>query len=154
MAKKAGRKSLYESHIMPYLDLVDKWLNEGATEKQVAENLGIAYSTWNVYKTQYQELKTVCEKPRAALVDQLRGALVKKALGFQYEETKTYIKQENDGQETTYTEIITKYSVPDTTAIFGALNLYDEDYVKDRKQHELRLRELELKEKQAEKDDW
>lgn len=152
--KKVGRKSLYESHIKPYLDKIDTWLNEGASEKQVANNLGIGYSTWNKYKLEFQELADVCNKPRAALVDGLRSALVKKAMGFTYEEKKTYIKRDSEGNEYKYTEITTKQSLPDTTAIFGALNIYDPDYVKDRKQHELKQQELELKRLHAERDSW
>lgn len=154
MSKKVGRKSLYESHIKPYLDQIDKWLNQGASEKQIAENLNIAYSTWNKYKGEFNELNALCSKPRVKLVDELRSALVKKALGFTYEEKKVYKKKDNDGKEYSYSEIITKQSLPDTTAIFGALNLYDEDYVKDKKAHELKVEELELRKMLAAKDSW
>lgn len=152
--KRVGRKNLYSTHIQPYLSYIDTQLNNGASEKQIADTLGIAYSTWNKYKVEFQELNDLCSKPRAKLVDNLRSALVKKALGFSYEEKKVYKKKDGEGREYTYTEITTKQSLPDTTAIFGALNLYDEDYVKDKKAHELKKEELELKKLLADKDNW
>lgn len=157
----AGRKSKYESHIKPNFKQIDKWLNGGASEKQCAKSLGIAYATWNNYKAKYTEFKELCEKPRTGLVEDLRSALVKKALGFEYEEKKQYITQELDpitkkpiGKPVMRTEIYTKQSLPDTTAIFGALNLYDEEYVKDKKQYELKQQELELRRLSAESKDW
>jgi hypothetical protein len=152
--KKVGRKSRYESHIKPYLDYIDKALNDGASEKQVAENLNIAYSTWNKYKLEYQELYDLCAKPRAKLIDNLRSVLVKKAMGFTYEEKKIYKKRDNEGKEHTYEEITIKQALPDTTAIFGALNLYDPDYVRDKKAYELKKEELEIKKENANKDNW
>lgn len=156
-----GRNSKYESHIKPNFEQIDKWLNGGASEKQCAENLGISYATWNNYKKQYDEFYKLCAKPRTRLVENLRSALVKKALGFEYEEKEQYIKQEVDpetkrpiGKPIMHTRIVTKQALPDTTAIFGALNLYDEEYVKDRKQYELKQQELELRRLSAEAKDW
>lgn len=157
----AGRKSKYESHIKPKFADIEKWLNEGASEKQCAENLGISYASWNNYKNQYDEFYKLCTQPRTALVKKLRSALVKKALGFEYEEKKQYITQEVDpvtkqpvGKPVMRTEIYTRQALPDTTAIFGALNIYDEEYCKDKKQYELKQQELELRRLSVEADKW
>ena len=150
----AGRKNKYETHVAPFFDKIDKWLNEGASEKQVAEQLGISYPAWNNYKVQYAELRELCGKPRTQLIEELRSALVKRALGFTYEEKKVYKKKDAGGKESVYTELQTKHALPDTTAIFGALNLYDPDYVKDRKSHELKEQELELRKMLAEMKDF
>ena len=161
--KKVGRKSLYESHIKPYLEKIDLWLNDGADEKQVAENLGIAYSTWNVYKTKYPELKDLCDKPRASLVDGLKGALVKKALGFTHTNTRALKVKDiiyEDGKKVRETEKVIYYDddtyfPPDTTAIFGALKIYDKDkldYDIQAQSIDLKKQELEFKKEQAKKD--
>lgn len=148
--KKAGRKGKYETHIKPFFDKIDKLLNDGASEKQVAEALGVSYPAWNKYKQEYTELRELCGKPRTRLVEDLRSALVKRALGFTYEEKKQYITEDEDGHKKKHTEITTKQALPDTTAIFGALNLYDDEYVKDKKAHELKQQELELRREMAE----
>lgn len=157
----AGRNSLYETRIKPYFEQIDKWLNGGASERQCAEKLGVSYASWNNYKNKYSEFKELCEKPRVDLVGDLRSALVKRALGFEYEEKKQFITQEVDpvtkkpvGKPVMRTEIYTKQALPDVTAIFGALNLYDEEYVKDKKQYELKQQELELRRLSVEADKW
>lgn len=149
----AGCRSKYPTHIQPFFDKIDKLLNEGASEEQVALHLGVSYASWNNYKKQYPEFDELCRKPRTKLVEELRSALVKRALGFTYEEKKQYIT-EDEGKKKKHTEITTKYALPDTTAIFGALNIYDPEYVKDKKAHELKEQELELRRQFAENKDW
>lgn len=143
----AGRPCKYETHVKPHLEQIKKWAEQGATEKQIAKELGIAYSTFCDYKNKYSELsETIKEKDMKPLVEELRGALVKRAIGFEYKEKKEYIKTDPDtGKPTKYIEITTKQSLPDTTAIFGALNIYDPNYVRDRANHELRKEDLELR---------
>ena len=152
--KKAGCKSKYETHVLPFFDKIDKLLNDGASEKQVAAALGVSYASFNNYKVKYKELDELCRKPRTKLIEDLRSALVKRALGFSYEEKKQYITEGEDGKKKKHTEITTKQALPDTTAIFGALNLYDPEYVKDKKAHELKEQELELRKQMAENKDW
>ena len=151
---KVGRRSNYHTNVEPYLKQIDEYLNNGATEKQVAEALNVAYSSWNNYKREFPELDEVCRKPRVGLILNLRGALVKEALGYTYEEKKTYIKKDEDGNESRYTEITQKYARPVTNAIFGALNIYDPNYVKDKANHDLKREELELKKELAKNELW
>lgn len=142
-----GRPSKYETHIKPYLEQIKKWGEQGATEKQIAKQLGIAYSTFCDYKNKYSELSdTIKGKDMRQLVEELRGALVKKALGFEYKEKKEYVKTDPEtGRPTQYIEIMTRTALPDTTAIFGALNIYDSEYVKDRANYELHKQDFELR---------
>ena len=149
-----GRKSKYETHVKPHFKKIEQWLNGGASEKQVAEALGISYAAFNNYKRDNKELRELCEKPRVGVILDLRSALVKRALGYEYEEKKQYITEDKNGNKKKHTEITTKQALPDTTAIFGALNIYDPDYVKDKKQHELKQQELELRRQMAESKDW
>ena len=153
----SGRKSVYEEKIKSRFDDIEKWLKGGATERQVANALGVAYSTFNKYKAEKKEfaelLKTV---DRSEIVLDLRSALLKKALGFQYEERKQYIKNDNEtGHKTSYTEITVKQSLPDVAAINLALKNYDKDnWSNDPATLELKKQELELRKQLAEKDNW
>ena len=157
MSTKKGRKPKYETYIKPNFDKIDKMLNDGASEKQCAEALGISYASWNNYKVQYQEFGELCNKPRTKLVEDLRSALVKRALGFEYEESKIVTKKGDDGNVYGYKETYKKYSVPDTTAIFGALKIYDDkklEYDIQAQNVDLKKQELELKKALAEMKDW
>lgn len=152
----AGRPSKYESHIKPHLAQIKKWAEQGATERQIAKQLGVAYSSFCLYKNKYPELSDLLKaKDMKPLVEELRSALVKKALGFEYKESKSYwripkgsVKKED--AECIYKEEYKKYIPPDTTAIFGALNIYDPEYVRDKKNHELREKDYELRKAIAE----
>jgi transposase len=154
MAKKKGRKCKYDTQVKPFLDVIDKMLQNGASKQQIADSLNITYATFNTYINQHEELAEICNKPRTNLVADLRSALVKKALGFQYEETKIYTTEDELGNKKKHIEKQIKQSLPDTTAIFGALNLYDEEYVKDKKAHKLKEQELELKKQALELKEW
>lgn len=157
----AGRKELYKTHVEPFFGKIGVMLDGGASEEQVAGALGISYATFNNYKKKYPELDALCKKPRVKVVQDARSSLVRRANGFTYEEKEQYISQELDpitkqpiGNPVMRTKIVTKYAVPDTTAIYGVLNLYDEDYVKDRKHYDLKQQELELRKMRAEMDDF
>lgn len=151
----AGRNNKYDTHIKPFFKKIDEMLNDGATEKQVAESLGISYPSWNKYKVKYPELKELCEKPRTKLIDDLRGALVKRALGFEYEEKKQYITEDENGNKKKHTEITTKFALPDVAAINLALKNYDRDnWANDPQALEMKRQELQLRREMAELDKW
>ena len=105
MAKR-GRKNAYETIIKPRFDDILKWLRSGATEEQICKNLGISQQTFYKYKQENTEFSEFLIKGRQNLVEQLRGALIKKALGFDYAESKVTTKVV-DGKEQTTTEITT-----------------------------------------------
>lgn len=150
--RRKGTRDKYESHVKPHLSDIKKWAEQGATEKQIAENLGIAYSTFREHKKRHPALSAVLkEKDMGPLVEELRSALVRRALGYEYTETKEYVRMDPDsGKPTKYKEVVTKVALPDLTAIFGALNIYDDEYVRDRANYALRKADLELRKAQAE----
>ena len=51
--KKRGRKSKYYEIVYPRLEEISKYIQEGASEKDVIEFLGIASSTFYEYKNKY-----------------------------------------------------------------------------------------------------
>lgn len=104
----AGRPSKYDSHVKPKLNLVEAWARDGLTLDQIAHNLGIALSTFCEYKNKYPELAEALKKGKDDIDIQVENALLKRALGYTYEE----IIYEN-GVET---KRIVKEVLPDTTA--------------------------------------
>ena len=83
-----GRPNKYISHVQPKLEEIEK-LCLTMTEKQIAEYLGVGYSSWCDYKTKYPELTEALKKGREALVHELKSSLIRKAKGFNYTEKKT-----------------------------------------------------------------
>lgn len=171
---KVGRKSSYITVIQPRFKDITKWLRSGATEKEICENLGVGYSTWNRYKSQNEEFREHIKNGRQALNNKLRGALIKKALGFKYTETKTITQtviipdeikamldksviEDLEGKLVTVvrTEVTEKQALPDVAAINLGLKNYDsENWSNDPQLLALKKEELEIKRKNATKDDW
>ena len=147
---RKGRPKKYFSNIRPYLDKIPE-MALNMTERQIAEELGVGYTAFNEYKKLYPELNEALKKGRKALVIELRGTLLKKAKGFQYSEKK--ILKENG--EIVREEIYEKTSLPDVAAINLLLKNYDkENWANDPQELELKKKELKLKEKHLEKNDW
>lgn len=121
------------------------------TEEQIAKTLGVAYSSFRVYKKQYPALENSLKKGRFELVLELRGALIKRAKGFQY----TEIKETIEGSIVTKIEKTVKTALPDVAALNLALKNYDkENWSNDPQTLALRKKELELREKQIEANNW
>lgn len=151
---KTGRKNVYTTSIKPHFEEIKGWLRNGATERQAARNIGIAYSSWNKYKAQEPEFSELIKNAKQSLVVELRGALVKKALGFKYTEIKKYTKIE-DGKQVSYIEETTKNALPDVAALNLCLKNYDPDnWANDPQALKLKEKELELRREIAEKDEW
>ena len=97
------------------LMLIQKWCGDGLSESQIANNLGVAMSTFSDYKIKHPELMEALKKGKEVFITEVENALAKKALGFYYEEEKTYIRHE-DGKDVKYKEISKKYQPPDVAA--------------------------------------
>lgn len=155
--KKRGRKSAYETQIKPRFSDISDWLKSGATDKQIAFNLGIAYSTFNKYKSEKTEFAEFLKMGRQALVIELRGALVKKALGFNYVETSEIKERDVETGEMKIAKVETKmkYAQPDVAALNLCLKNYDADnWANDPQALKLKEKELQLRREIADRDAW
>lgn len=170
---RAGRRSLYETHVKPYLDDITEWRKD-LTEAQIAKRLGIGKTAFGNYKKTYVELAEALKKGERDLVSEMRSALVKKALGFHYTETKTITEEvrwsddlwerlieagftpaEIKRSRLIRTEVSEKYAAPDVAAINLGLKNYDKNnWANDPQTLELKKKELELREKQIENNSW
>ena len=146
-------KSKWES-VKAKLHLVEKWARDGISEEDIAKALGISITTLNSYKVDHPEILRAIKRGKETLITELENALIKKALGYDYEEKKVYTKTEN-GQAVTYTEITKKHQPPDTGALFGLLKNKDPEHYSDNPQMlQLKKQELELRERLAKEGSW
>ena len=156
MATKRGRKSIYDTVILPNIDKISEWVRNGATEKQMCDALGISVSAFNEHKKK-KELKEAIKNNRTHLVLDLKGELVRMAKKHSLETKKQYIKvDEVTGNRTQYTEITTKEVDGSEAAIHLLLkNLDRENWKQDWDNYEFKKQELELRKSMAQsKDEW
>lgn len=96
--KKGGRKSKYESHVQDRLFEIQCWARDGLIDEQIANNLGVAYSTFREYVKKYPALSAALKRGKEVIDYQVENALLKRALGYEFEE-QTYISVEIDREE-------------------------------------------------------
>lgn len=90
------------------LILVEGWARDGLTDVQIANNLGISKTTFYKFKNEHPELSELLKKGKEDIDYQVENALLKRALGYKYDEiTYEYGKE---------TKRVTKQVAPDTTA--------------------------------------
>lgn len=173
MAKK-GRKNKYITDIKPNLPLIQE-MARTMTEKQIADSFGVSYTgSWSKYKQDYPELTETLKKGRKNLVPELKSALIRKAVGYDYSETKVvtekvklpeemylalidsgFTPEQIEQSKLVRTEVYYKKMHPDVAAINLALKNYDkENWANDPQSLELKKKELELREKQIENNSW
>ena len=94
------------------------WARDGLTDEQIASNMGISRSTLSEWKKKYQNISDALKKGKEVIDIQVENALLKRALGYSYEEvTKERILDTCTGESTlTVTKVVTKQMSPDVTA--------------------------------------
>lgn len=112
-----GRPTKWED-VKEKLFLIENWAREGLTNADIAKKLDIAMSTFCEYQNKYSEFKEALKKGKEVIDYEVENALLKKALGYNYEEETYESRFNRDTGE--YEEVLTKRTTkevaPDTTA--------------------------------------
>lgn len=113
-----GRRSKYETHVLPKLKMIEHWCRDGLMEEEICKRLGVGVSTFNRYKNDYRELREVLRLGKEEADYEVEESLFKRALGYRYDEvTKERIFVEELGAyEMVTTKVVTKQVSPDVTA--------------------------------------
>lgn len=146
-----GRPSRYETEIKPHLKEIENAVRAGATDKEIADAFGFSVSTIYEYKKKYKEFSKAFVCARARVVFEIKAALLKKALGFEYEEEKRVGKKDKDGENIILVEKYKRYSAPSEQAAAMLLRNYDENWRdNDKASAEIRKQETDLRKAIAE----
>lgn len=137
-----GRPSRYETDIKPHLDEIREAVKAGATNEEIAVAFGLSVSTIYEYKKKYKEFSDAFAHGRKIVVFQIKAALLKKALGFEYNEEKRVGKTDKDGDSIVLIETYKRYSAPSEQAAAMLLRNYDEDW-RDNDQASAKIRKQE-----------
>ena len=150
-----ARPSQYEELVKPHIEKVKEWAASGATNKEIAEALGIGLSTLQTYKTKYKEFQEAFARGRVAVCCDIKAALLKKALGFSYQEEKKVARKDKSGENIVVVERYDRYVPPSETAAAMLLRNYDETWRdSDDISIKFKQQEQELKKKIAESNNW
>lgn len=115
----AGQPGKYTTHVQPYLDKISRWIKEGDTETIIARRLGIGNASWYNYKNEHPELVQAVVAGDQDFGLEIRDALRKRAIGYEYEETTERYERGPNGNKIS-TSTTKKHVAPDV----GAIKLY------------------------------
>ena len=155
MSTNGGRKSKYDQVAKRIPEILAWRRQDGLTEKQIAQKLGIHISTLQNYKNTYPEFAAAMNEAKQAIISDVLSSLIKRAKGYTYEEKKVYTKVE-DGKTATYTEITAKHEPPNVAACSLLLKNLDKehDWSDNPTMLAVKREEVELRKKMAEADEW
>lgn len=136
---KAGRKGKYEYWISSDgLLLIEGWARDGLSKEQIAKNIGCSRDTLNEWEKRFPDISDALKKGREVVVREVENALIKRAKGYEVEETTEELRfNRHTGQEELKVVKRTKKHIaPDTGAAAFVLKNYTNTW-RDRKEVEV-----------------
>ena len=109
---KKAHLNKYEEWLEPdNLLKLEAWARDGLTDEQIAHNIGIARTTLIDWKKKYPDIYYALKRGKEVVDIEVENALLKRALGYAYVETKTETGGKGIKTTTTIKEV-----VPDVAA--------------------------------------
>ena len=111
----AGRKNKYETNVAPHLDMIRKKVDEGVTEKAIAEALGITEQSLNNYKKKYTELAAALKPDGikgAERLQELINAGIMAACGYFKEIETVQVVFDRDGNPKKQKTVVKQWFPP------------------------------------------
>jgi len=91
---------------------LEGWARDGLTDEQISKNIGINPATLYKWIDKYSKIGEAIKKGKAPVDIEVENALLKRALGYEYEEVITEIY--GDGKK--HIKKVKRYIPPDVTA--------------------------------------
>ena len=114
---KIGRKGRFEEWLTDDgITRLTGWARDGLTNIQIAANMGIAERTFTEWIARFPAIDAALKKGKEPVDIQVENALLKRALGYDYEETITEIEDLGGGKTKKHVRKVVKHVPPDTTA--------------------------------------
>lgn len=113
---RIGTRNKYEYWISEEgLNLLEGWARDGLIDEDIAKKMGIVASTLYEWKKKYPKLSEALKNGKEVIDNMVENALLKRALGYEYEEIKQEEGQTSEGYINKKT-VTKKIIVADTTA--------------------------------------
>lgn len=120
-------KGKYQEWLTPDgLTMLEGLARDGLTDEQIAQKMGIGVSTLYRWEQDYKEIRDALKRGKAPVDIQVENALLKRALGYEYDEVVEEVehipigKPDEDGNQRIIDHVKTKTKrvtvLPDVTA--------------------------------------
>ena len=112
-----GRKGLYEEWLTEDgITTIQGWARDGLTNIQIAKNIGVSERTFADWIARFPAFSAALKKGKAPVDFEVENALLKRALGYDYEEVITEIEEAPGGKQKKHIRKVQKHMPADTTA--------------------------------------
>ena len=98
------------------LKKIQSWFRDGLSDVQVAKNMGISKTTFYDWMNKYPAMSDSVKKGKQPVDFEVENALLKRALGYEIEETNTFITMNSKGEKVQKVTKTKKHIAPDATA--------------------------------------
>lgn len=95
---------------------IEGWARDGLTEAQIAERMEVSLNSIWQWKKKSEEFSNALKNGKDVVDRKVENSLLKRALGYEYEETTTEVFEFPDGTKRKHVKKITKFVIPDVTA--------------------------------------
>jgi len=136
LPKKRGAKPLWDTlEIDRRLPQIEKWYQDGLTDKDVAHNLRISHTTLNKWKKENVAFLASLKRGKSLADERVVNALYQRAIGYEKEEDVIFQYQ---GKPVVVRTI--KYHPPDATSMIFWLKNRQPDKWRDKQEIEMDIR--------------
>lgn len=111
---KTGRKTSYDPNTFPLL--AEQYARNGLSDKQIAKNLGISQASFYLYLKEFPEFLEALARGKKPVDIEVENALLKRALGFEFEEKCFESEIDKDGGAKIKSIKTTKKHIPPDVA--------------------------------------
>lgn len=96
--------------------LVEGFARDGLSDAQIAQKIGISYQTLYDWEKRFPEFLDAIKKGKAPVDIEVENALLKRALGYDYEEVITEVEELGEGRQKKHIRKIRKHMPGETAA--------------------------------------
>jgi hypothetical protein len=135
--EKVGRPTKYDPVMNKQVFMLAK---KGFINSEMAELLGVCETTIQTWKKEYPEFMAAIKRGKDMADMEVEKSLYERAMGFDYEETKTIAEQSGEGENSYSKKKIekhTKKALPDVTAMIFFLKNRKPEKWRDRHDHSI-----------------
>ena len=96
---------------------IEGWARDGLTDKQISQNMGVAYSTFRDWVKKFPALSASLKKGKEVVDRQVENALLRRALGYDYtERTAKVVDRDKDVIDSERREFENRYKLDNPEA--------------------------------------
>lgn len=112
-----GRKGKFADWMTPDgLTMIQGFARDGMTDAQIAQKIGISTQTLYDWEKRFPDFLDALKKGKAPVDIEVENALLKRALGYDYEEVITEIEDLGEGRQKKHVRKITKHQPGEVSA--------------------------------------